>query len=127
MTPDERRRSTLPAPTAPKPNEVASGRIGLIEEAIRLTKRAGDATVDEANQLLERRSALIARAGSLPTDDPALAKLKARQLQAADRALVEHLWRRHSETFAWLAERAPSVLDAMPRLVTLAHASGSAK
>jgi len=95
-------------------------RIELIEEAIRLTRLAGEVEIDEANILLERRAAVIVRAGSVATRDVNVARAKAKQLVAADRALIRAVWRRHAETFEWLAERAPNEVEAMPNLRRLA-------
>lgn len=95
-------------------------RIELIEEAIRLTRLAGEVEVTEANVLLERRAALVVRAGLVATRDVATARRKAQELVAADRALIKAVWRRHAETFDWFAERAPDEVDKMPSLRRLA-------
>ena len=95
-------------------------RIELIEEAIRLTRLAGEVEVSEANVLLERRAALVVRAGQVDTRDVVTARRKAQELVAEDRALLKAVWRRHAETFEWLAERAPEDVEAMPSLRRLA-------
>lgn len=95
-------------------------RIELIEEAIRLTRLAREVEVSEANLLLERRAALVVRAGMMATRDVTTARRKAQELVAADRALVKAVWRRHADTFEWLSERAPEQVDEMPALRRLA-------